>query len=198
MSARASIGAVLAGGESSRMGAPKAGVDLAGRPLVAHAIEAVVAAGLEPVVVAKPRSELPRIDCPVIRDAHPVPHPAAGILTALEACGAPVVVVACDMPFVPAPLLASLAGLDVAVAVTRVRDRLQPLLARYGPSAGPALEEAIERGRPLHEAVAALEPLVLEAGDLARFGDPERIAFNVNNRDDLAAAERLMAVPSNR
>jgi molybdopterin-guanine dinucleotide biosynthesis protein A len=179
------------------MGASKAGVELAGRPLIAHPIEAVVAAGLEPVVVAKPGSELPRIDRPIVRDAYPVSHPAAGILAALEASRASVVV-ACDMPFVPASLLAFLAGLDVPTAIPRISGRLQPLLARYEPSAGPTLEEAIERGRPLHEAVAALDPLVLEAGDLARFGDPERIAFNVNDRDDLAAAERLMAVPSNR
>jgi molybdenum cofactor guanylyltransferase len=198
MSSRASIGAVLAGGESSRMGASKAGVELAGRPLIAHPIEAVAAAGLEPVVVAKPRSELPRLDCPIVRDADPMPHPAAGILAALEAGRASVVVVACDMPFVPAPLVAFLAGLDVPAAVPRIGGRLQPLLARYEPSAAPALEEAIECGRPLHEAVAALDPLIVETGDLARFGDPERIAFNVNDRDDLAAAERLMAVPSNR
>jgi molybdopterin-guanine dinucleotide biosynthesis protein A len=198
MSSRASIGAVLAGGESTRMGAPKAGVELAGRPLIAHPIEAVVGAGLEPVVVAKPGSELPRIDCRAISDADRVSHPAAGILAALAAGGASVVVVACDMPFVPASLLAFLAGLDVPAAVPRISGRLQPLLARYEPSAAPALEEAIERSRPLHEAVAALDPLVLEAGHLARFGDPERIAFNVNDRDDLAVAERLMAVPSNR
>src|SRR5215204_7010138 len=54
---RQPIGAVLAGGRSGRMGAPKAGVELGGRPLVAYSVETLVAAGLEPVVVAKPRSE---------------------------------------------------------------------------------------------------------------------------------------------
>jgi molybdopterin-guanine dinucleotide biosynthesis protein A len=94
--------------------------------------------------------------------------------------------------------VAFLAGLDAPVAVPRLRDRLHPLLARYGPSAVPALEAAIERGESLHSAVTALDPLVLDAQELARFGEPETITFNVNDRDDLAAAERLVAVASPR
>ncbi|HKH13427.1 MAG TPA: molybdenum cofactor guanylyltransferase [Solirubrobacterales bacterium] len=193
------IGAVLAGGRSGRMGAPKAGVELGGRPLVAYSVETLVAAGLEPVVVAKPQSEIPHVDCPIVLDADPLPHPAAGILAALRAGeGRPAVVVACDMPFVPPALIAALAALDAHAAVPRVRGRMHPLLARYGPSVIPALEAAIEREAPLHEAVAALDPLVLGAGELARFGEPERITFNVNDRDDLAAAERLVAVAPSR
>ena len=53
------IGAVLAGGASRRMGEPKALVELAGRPLIAHAVSAVADAGLEPVIVAKPDSPVP-------------------------------------------------------------------------------------------------------------------------------------------
>jgi len=176
------------------MGQPKAGVALAGRPLIAYPIEAARSAGLDPVVVAKRESELPPLECPVIRDTDARAHPAAGILAALRAGdGAPVVVLACDTPFVPAELLQLLAGVDAPTAVPMVGGRLQPLLARYGRSATPALQNAIERGEPLHEAIGALDPLVLGSEDLASFGDPDRILFNVNDANDLAAAERLMA-----
>ena len=179
------------------MGVPKAGVELAGRPLVAYAVDTVAAAGLDPVVVAKRGSQLPPLDCPVVTDAEAASHPAAGILAALNAGhGRPAVVIACDMPFVPAPLVGFLAGLEAPAAVPRIGGRLQPLLARYEPSATTVLEAAIGRGDPMHEAVAGLDPLVLETEDVARFGDPERIAFNVNDRHDLAAAERLMTVAS--
>ena len=50
---------VLAGGLSRRMGQPKAGVLLGGRPLIAWPLAAARAAGLEAVVVAKAGSVLP-------------------------------------------------------------------------------------------------------------------------------------------
>jgi len=181
------------------MGAPKACVELGGRPLIAHALQTIAAAGLEPVVVAKPGSGLPPLDCPVIRERDPAVHPAAGILAALRASRAgPVVVLPCDMPFVPPELVAFLAGLDAQAALPSVASRFQPLLARYAPSAHAVLEAAIERGEPLRDAIGALDPLILRDEDLARFGEPERIVFNVNDRDDLAAAERLMAVAHSR
>jgi molybdopterin-guanine dinucleotide biosynthesis protein A len=177
------------------MGAPKAAIELAGRPLIAYAIDAIVAAGLEPVVVAKPDSEIPDVDCPVVRETEAAQHPAAGILAALRAGGnGPVVVVACDMPFVAPQLVAWLAAVDAPAAIPRVGGRLHPLLARYTPTVELALETAVREATPLQETAAGLRPLIVERGGLSRFGDPERITFNVNDRDDLAAAERLMSV----
>jgi molybdenum cofactor guanylyltransferase len=174
------------------MGAPKAGLELAGRPLIAYPVDAIVAAGLEPVVVAKEGSELPDIDCRVVREPDARHHPAAGIIAALEAAAGPVVVVACDMPFVPAQLLTVLAQLPAPAALPIVSGRPQPLLARYGPSVAPQLERAVERDQPLRDAVQALDPVVLGPDELPGFGDPRWIAFNVNDPDDLAAAERLI------
>ena len=174
------------------MGEPKAMVELVGRPLVSYPLEALKAAGLEPVVVAKEASELPELECRIIREADSRPHPASGILAALQAAGGPVVVLACDMPFVPAQLLSVLARLDAAIALPMLADRLQPLLARYDPSVGPALERAVERGESLQQAVRALDPLVLGPDELVGFGDPRWIAFNVNDPDGLKTAERLM------
>jgi molybdopterin-guanine dinucleotide biosynthesis protein A len=179
------------------MGRAKAAIELAGRPLIAYPIDAITAAGLEPVVVAKVDSELPELDCRVVREPESVPHPAAGIVAALRANeGRPVVALGCDMPFVPASLVAFIAGLDAPVAVPRVQDRLQPLLARYDRSAIPALEDAVRCGEPLHQAVRAMAPRIVEEDELARFGEPEGITFNVNDTDELVAAQRLVAVAS--
>jgi molybdopterin-guanine dinucleotide biosynthesis protein A len=159
------------------MGAPKPSVELAGRPLIAYPLEAVAAGGLEPVVVAKRESELPRVECPVVADAESSRHPAAGILAALGAAdGGAAVVLACDMPFAPPSLIEVLARLDRPAAVPRIGGRLQPLLARYGPAAIPVLQAAVAEDRPLNEAVAALDPLVLEPEELARLGEPETMA----------------------
>src|SRR5215207_877879 len=118
MTKEGALGAVLAGGRSRRMGSPKALVELAGRPLIAHVLTAVEAASLEPVVVAKPDSLLPLVSCRVLREpAEPI-HPLYGLLTALAASdGRPVVALACDMPFVPPGLLEWLAGLGGSAVV---------------------------------------------------------------------------------
>src|SRR5207237_1174148 len=58
------VGAVLAGGASRRMGAPKALLELGGRPLLEYPLAALQGAGLQPVVVAKRRSPLPPLAVP--------------------------------------------------------------------------------------------------------------------------------------
>lgn len=187
------VGAVLAGGLSTRMGSPKALAELAGRPLVSRVAATVGSAGLEPVVVAKPDSPLPKLDCRVLSEPAEPRHPLTGLVTALDAsAGRGVVAIGCDMPLVPAQLLSWLAQLEEEVAVCEVGGRLEPLLGRYSPRAADALAEARDAGRPLREAVAELDPFIVGEDRIARFGDPRRIVFNVNTIDDLAAAERLL------
>ena len=44
-------------------------VELASRPLVSRVVSTVGSAGLDPVVVAKPDSPLPKLDCRVLERA---------------------------------------------------------------------------------------------------------------------------------
>jgi molybdenum cofactor guanylyltransferase len=188
-----SVGAVLAGGLSTRMGQPKAVVELAGRPLVARIVGTVGSAGLEPLVVAKPDSPLPKVDCRVLSEPSEPRHPLTGLVAALQAsAGRGVVVIGCDMPLVPARFLTWLAQLEEEVAVCEVGGRLEPLLGRYSPLACDALAAARDAGTPLREAVAGLDPFIISEDRIARFGDPRRIVFNVNSPADLAEAERLL------
>ncbi len=185
-----SVGAVLAGGLSRRMGSPKAMVEVAGRPLVARVVAAVGSAGLEPVVVAKPDSPLPALDCRVLSEPVEPRHPLTGLIAALGAsAGRGAVAIACDMPLVPARFLAWLAQLEEPVAVCEVNGRLEPLLGRYSPTLAGPLAESLARGESLREAVGALDPHLIGERQMARFGDPERIVFNVNSPEDVAEAE---------
>jgi molybdopterin-guanine dinucleotide biosynthesis protein A len=158
------IVAVLAGGRGRRMGAPKPLADLAGRPLVEHVLAAASAAGLPAVVVAKATTPLP----PGVEVWHepdqPV-HPLAGIVTALERAGGPVLAVACDMPFVEPGLLARLAAGPEAAVV--VRGRLEPFPARYEPAWLPALRAALEHEASVTATLAALAPATIPYGDAA-------------------------------
>ncbi len=187
---RPAIGVVLAGGRGRRIGGAKPLTELAGRPLISYPLAALSAAGLDTVVVAKRRSPLPELDCPVLHEPALPSHPLCGVLTALRSsANRPIVVVGCDMPFTTGPLLAWLAGLD-GVVVPEVEGALQPLLARYEPPHAGALEIALRTGGSMAEAIAGLEARIVSERELRRFGDPRRLCFNVNDPSDLEAAER--------
>jgi molybdopterin-guanine dinucleotide biosynthesis protein A len=159
------------------MGRPKAVVELGGRPLIAWPLAAAAAAGLEAVVVAKPGSGLPPLDVPVWREPVVPLHPLAGLVTALERAGGPLVALACDMPFVPPQLIAELAALDAVAAVPPG----QAFPARYEPAALPVLRAGLEREAAVRDVLAELAPLAVEA-------DP-RALTGINDAEALRRAE---------
>jgi molybdopterin-guanine dinucleotide biosynthesis protein A len=174
------------------MGAPKAGIELAGAPLIERPLRAMRDARLEAVVVAKPGTQLPPLDVPVWQEPKEPSHPLTGIVAALERAGRPVVVCGCDLPFVAPALLAHLAGRSEPLVVVEAAGRLHPLLARYSPALVDALRAARDQQRPLHEGVTELGAVRINEPKLRRYGDPERIVFNVNTPADLARAEELL------
>jgi molybdopterin-guanine dinucleotide biosynthesis protein A len=191
------IVAILAGGRSTRMGAPKPVAQLGGRPLLSYPVAAARAVDLQPWVVAKRDTELPPLDCQVLTEPDEPVHALAGVVAALGASGGQAVVaVAGDMPFVEDKLIAWLASHLGTVAITS-GGRLQPLLARYDPSDAEALAAAIERGDAAQDALRALDPKLVGDEELRRFGDPQRICFNVNTPGDLERAERMLATRGN-
>jgi molybdenum cofactor guanylyltransferase len=191
-SERAPIGVVLAGGASTRMGAAKATLELGGVPLAERALRSLRAAGLDVALAAKEGDALPATDAPVWVESRAERHPLAGILEALErAAGRAVLVCACDMPFVTAELAAHIAALP-GTAVPEAGGRLHPLLARYDPAAAGALRGALAARSSLHEAVRQAGATIVPETEIARFGDLERLLFNVNTPADLARAEALL------
>ncbi len=164
-------------------------LELGGRPMVEWPLRALREAGLRPAVAAKRGTRLPGGVEVWLEPGEPV-HPLAGIVTALRRHEGPVLVCACDMPFVTARLARWLAALPDRLALPAVGGRLHPLLGRYGPEVLPALEAALERRAPLTEAVAELAPRRITARELRRFGEPRLLLANVNTAADRAWAER--------
>lgn len=188
------LGVVLAGGASRRMGTAKALLDFEGRPLIERPLAALADAGLQAVVVAKPDSRLPRLDVEVWREPPEPRHPLCGIVAALaRARGRPVVVLACDLPFVSSAVATLLARREGAVVVPRVEGRLQPLVARYEPSVLEPLKRALEREAALHTTVAGFAPVILDEAELAALGDPRHLLASVNSTRDLEWARSTAA-----
>lgn len=187
----ATVVAILAGGRSRRMGTPKAGVLLDGVPLLGHAVAAVRAAGLRPVVVAKAGSVLPDVEGLERWDEPDGPaHPLTGVVAALRRHGAPIVVLPVDLPRVPPPLLAHLAARSEPLVVVEAAGRVHPLLARVAPEHEDALAAAATAGARIVETTAALGAAVAGEDVVSPHGDPALLLANVNRPADLPPADR--------
>jgi molybdopterin-guanine dinucleotide biosynthesis protein A len=197
MADQEAIVAVLAGGAGRRLGEDKPCATLAGAPLIARPLEAARAGGLEAIVVAKPGTRLPPIDARVVMEPAEPSHPLCGVLAALRYAlrrsrPPAVIAVACDMPFVTGGLLSWLADRRGAV-LAYAAGRPQPLLARWPAAATEHVQAGLRERRSLAATLAALSPQIAGEDELRRFGDPDRLCFNVNDGGDLRLAARWLA-----
>jgi molybdenum cofactor guanylyltransferase len=189
-------GVVLAGGAASRYGGLPKGLErVAGRRIIDRVADALREVTDDLLLVANdPGAESWLPGVPVQRDIVPNAGGLGGIHAALHAANQPVLIVAWDMPFVPAALLARLRelgdGVDVAVPESGSRRGVEPLCAFYAPACLPAIERSLADGDRrvvgFHEHVRVAR---LPAGEVSAFGDPELLFMNVNTPDDLTRAE---------
>jgi molybdopterin-guanine dinucleotide biosynthesis protein A len=124
-------GLVLAGGQGRRMGGQDKGLQmLHGRPLVAHALQALASQVNGLMISANRNLEVYRaLGHPVWPDDLPdQPGPLAGLLCGLSHCPTPwLASVPCDSPCLPADLVAGLAealhsqSADLAMVTVRAR-----------------------------------------------------------------------------
>jgi molybdopterin-guanine dinucleotide biosynthesis protein A len=136
-------GILLTGGASRRMGVDKATLVVDGETLAARAAR-VLAAVCDPVIeVGSGVSGLP-----AVREDPPGAGPLAALVAGAGALGAlPVVLLACDMPFVDEPLLRLLAQWPGDGTVVPVADgRFQYACARYGAAAIDEANAALRSG----------------------------------------------------
>lgn len=184
---------ILAGGQSRRMGADKALVRLAGRPLLAH-----VQRALAPQVAALAISangdpaRFAGFGLPVLPDTRPL-GPLSGVLAGLHwaaAQGAEALVTApVDAPFLPEDLVARLAegGCD-SPALAESGGRLHPALGLWPVALAGALEAFLASGAKARVRDFALA----QGGRVVAFPDPARF-LNLNTPEDLAGAEARLA-----
>ena len=186
--------AVLAGGQSKRMGRDKALIPLDDRPLIAHVIDRCGACSDDVFVVTKRPRQLQSLRFRVVVDDYEEQTPLCGIVSALRAAGRPYVFVcACDMPFVSPALIQLLAeraeGYDAAVP--RRNGRAEPSHSMWSADAAERLADAMQAGeRAVYRVLERLHVTWVEE-DEWRSVDPDGASFvNVNTPDELAAAVR--------
>jgi molybdopterin-guanine dinucleotide biosynthesis protein A len=179
------VGVVVAGGASSRFGSDKALAILDGETLVERAHRTLREVCGETVVADAGRGLLSGVDSVADGDGE---GPIAAILgAARHRPGRALLVLACDLPRVPAALLQRLTSESADWVVPRHAGGLEPLCALYRPRALEALALQVGRGDfALHHLdQAAIEARYLDAGEFADLGEPRRLFANVNTTDDL-------------
>jgi molybdopterin-guanine dinucleotide biosynthesis protein A len=136
----------------------------------------------------------------VVADLHRGAGGLAGVEAALAHSGS-VLVVAWDMPFVPAPLLEELVrvaeteGAAVALPQSDSPYGFEPFCAFYDARVLPALTAFLKGGggaaRDFLARIDAVRRIALR--DVAAFGDPETMFLSVNTPEELERARTIAA-----
>src|SRR5512139_675349 len=186
--------AILAGGRARRLGGrDKSRIVIGGRTILARQLDVLQRLVPRTVIVANAPDSFADAGVPVLTDAVPGSGSLGGIYTALADAPGPVLVLACDMPFVTAPFLARVieAGQEADIAIPRGRDGYQPLCASYAPAcAGPLLRRIEQRALKVVDLLADVRVRELGPDDIAPFDPDGLLLLNINTADDLARAER--------
>jgi molybdopterin-guanine dinucleotide biosynthesis protein A len=188
-------GLILAGGLARRMGGEDKGlVSLAGRPMVAHVLEALRPQVGSILLNANRNCEhYAALGHPVLADALAgYQGPLAGMLAALKRCSTEfLVTVPCDAPLVAPDLVARLhaacvaAGADLAVASDG--ERRQPVFLLLRASLASSLEAYLAGGgRATHAWVEQSHAAV------ADFSDQPDTFVNVNDPAERQRIEELL------
>ncbi len=190
---------VQAGGQSRRMGQDKALLPFLGQPLISRVIARLQPIADEMIVTTNRPEAYAFLGLPLFSDVIPERGALGGLYTALMYASQPVVaVVACDMPFVSAPLLAYACRVladeaaDVVVPQT-AEGQFEPLHAVYRRAAClPPIRAALDAGAWKMVAwFAQVKVRALSAQEIAPY-DPAGLAFsNVNTPEELHRAQDL-------
>ncbi len=190
---RSIAGVLLAAGDGSRLGQPKALIEIGGQSLASRGAAMLRAGGADPVLVV---TGAVAVDLPGVVTVHN-PHwrtgmgssMAAGLAAVPDWCAAAVLALA-DQPLVGSAAVERLigafeTGASIAVAAYAGQPRNPVLLAREHWARAIELAAGDVGARPFLRAYPELVTLV-ECGDTGRSDD-------IDTLDDLARIRRLLA-----
>ena len=142
---------VLAGGDSRRMGRPKAWLKVGDTILLRHVVNRLAPAFSEVMVsFAEPEQLEEPVPYRIVFDRKRSAGPLAGLEAGLAVARNDVIfAVACDMPYVTQEVaqVAVAAARGADAAILRIDGRPEPVCGAYRRSALPAITDALNAGR---------------------------------------------------
>jgi molybdopterin-guanine dinucleotide biosynthesis protein A len=188
--------AILVGGQARRFGGRDKGALLVGgRPILARQLAELAQVTDDILLVGRESADAPP-GVRVVPDRVPDSGPLGGLDAALAAARDDrLVVVACDMPFVTARLLAYLldrAPLADAI-VPRTERGYHPLCAAYTRGCHPAVIRRLAARRlKMLELLEEVQVQAVERDEIDRLGETDRLLANVNTPEELRNLEALL------
>ena len=191
-------GIVLCGGQSSRMGRPKAWLPF-GDELMLPRVVRLLREAVEPVVVvAAPEQEVPSLpaEVPIVRDEERGRGPLQGLAAGLEALRGQAdaaYLSSCDVPFLRPAFVRRLIELigDNAICVPRVGDYHHPLAAVYRLEVAESVRRLLAQSRLRPVFLFDTVPTrVVEAVELADVDATFQTLRNLNTPEDYELALR--------
>lgn len=142
---------VLAGGDSRRMGRPKAWLEVGETCLLRYVVDRLAPAFSEVMIsFAEPEQLEEPVPYRIVFDRKRSAGPLAGLEAGLDASRNEILfAVACDMPYVTQEVaqvaVAAVSGCDAAIP--RIDGRPEPVCGAYRRSALPAITRAVDAAR---------------------------------------------------
>jgi len=189
-----STAAILAGGRARRLGGlDKSQLVIDGRTILDRQLHVLRRVADHVVIVADDVARFLSLGVPVFGDLVPDAGALGGIYTALAVAKEPVLVVACDMPYLTAPFLTRVmeAAHDADVAVPRAADGYHPLCACYTQACAKPIRQRLDAGMlKVLDLFGDVHVRTIDPVEIAAFDPDGLLLLNVNTPDDLARAER--------
>jgi molybdenum cofactor guanylyltransferase len=184
--------AILTGGRASRMGGVRKGtLTIDGVRIIDRQL-AVLREITSSIFVVSSATGDADADLPIVRDRFPDCGALGGIYTAIVSSPTDrTLVLACDLPFLSAPLIAHMASITADLVIPRGERGYEPLHAIYARACAEPIRQRIERGE-LAASVLPEQVKVVEIGpdELAAYDGDGRLFANVNTPHDYERAKR--------
>lgn len=188
-------GIILAGGQSRRMKTNKALMEFNKEVMINKVISGLKESVEEIIIVTNEPAEYINFDAMLVTDLIPRHGPLSGIHAGLKAASFEYgFVVACDMPFLETTLIDYIIdwGASYDAVVPKIGEFYQPLHALYSKKCIPFIEKHIKDGAfKVTSFYQDINIRYVEADEISRLADINRVFFNINDRDDLAKALKL-------
>jgi molybdopterin-guanine dinucleotide biosynthesis protein A len=191
-------GIILSGGKSIRMGENKAFIQIEGVPII-HRIHTLFKKLFQEIIIVTNQKELfSNLDSKVYDDLLPQRGVLGGLYTGLFFSSFPYsFCVACDMPFLKAPvieyLVRNIGSYDVVVPKTN--DGLQPLHAIYSKNCLEPIKKIVGEGRyKIIDLYGMVKVKIIEEKEFIDL-DPMKESFiNINTPDELLLIRKRKAL----